>query len=220
MRISARVPLNLAIWPRLVSPQGAIQVLSRVDEKTNIQIPIDAKYVTRGITHRGDLVQGPNGDLWSIFFQLTKGRSGVTDVIKVKSHLEDMGPSVIKQNKIAFHHMLANSLADVVAEEAAKRLLPDLNLERQAKRLNALELEWLHAWRGCYRTCWDKHSEAGDIYELDPLLAEETTCVRTVFGQLVDELAQQGRLLVRHNKGLRCKACDGCRDNRQFKFFT
>ena len=29
--------------------------------------------------------------------------------------------------------MLANSLADVVAEEAAKRLLPDLNLERKAK---------------------------------------------------------------------------------------
>ena len=30
--------------------------------------------------------------------------------------------------------MLANSLADVVAEEAAKRLLPDLNLERKAKK--------------------------------------------------------------------------------------
>ena len=29
---------------------GAIQILSRVDEKSNIQIPIGAKYVTRGIT--------------------------------------------------------------------------------------------------------------------------------------------------------------------------
>ena len=29
----------------------AIQILSRVDGKTNIQIPIDAKYVTRGIAH-------------------------------------------------------------------------------------------------------------------------------------------------------------------------
>ena len=96
-------------------------------------IPTDAKYVTRGIAHRGDLVQGPNGDLWSILFQLIDERSGVTDFIKVKSHLEDAGPSVIKQNKVAFHHMLANSLADVVAEEAAKRLLPDLNLERKAK---------------------------------------------------------------------------------------
>ena len=52
---------------------------------------------------------------------------------KVKSLLEDAGPSVIKQNRIVFHHMLANSLADVEAEEAAKRLLPDLNLERKAK---------------------------------------------------------------------------------------
>ena len=108
---------------------GAIQVLSRIDENSNIQIPIDAKYVTRGIAHRGDLVQGPDGDLWSILFQLIDERSGVTDFIKVKSHLEDAG----KQDKIAFHHMLANFLEDVVAEEAAKRLLPDLNLERKAK---------------------------------------------------------------------------------------
>ena len=45
-----------------------------------------------------------------------------------------MGPSVITQNKIGSHHMLANSLEDVVAEEAAKRLLPDLNLECKAKK--------------------------------------------------------------------------------------
>ena len=67
---------------------GANQILSRVDEKLDIQIPIDAKYVTRGITHRGDLEQGPHGDLWSILFQLIDEGSGVADVIKVKSHLE------------------------------------------------------------------------------------------------------------------------------------
>ena len=60
--------------------------------------------------HKGDLGQGPNVDLWSILFQLIDGRSGVTDVIKVRSRLEDVGPSVITQNKIGFHHMLANSL--------------------------------------------------------------------------------------------------------------
>ena len=84
--------------------------------------PIDAKYVTKGTTHRGELE-------WSMLSQLIKGRSGFTDVIKVKSHLEDVGPTASKQNKIDFHHMLANSSADVVAEEAAKRLLPDMNLE-------------------------------------------------------------------------------------------
>ena len=73
--------------------------------------------VTRSIMHRGDLEQGPSGDLWSILLELIDERSGVTDVIQVKSHLEDVGPSGITQNKVGFHHMLANSLADVVAEE-------------------------------------------------------------------------------------------------------
>ena len=54
------------------------------------------------------------GDLWSILFQLIDERSGVTDVMKAMSHLEDVGPSAITQNKI-FFHMLAYSLADVVA---------------------------------------------------------------------------------------------------------
>ena len=130
----------------------AIQILRRVDGKTNIQIPINAKHVTRGITHRGDLEQGSKGDLWSILFQLIDGRSGVTDFIKVKSHLEDAGPSVIKQNKIAFHHMLANSLADVVAEEVAKRLLPDLNLERKAKWAERVGVGWQNVWLWCKRT--------------------------------------------------------------------
>ena len=113
---------------------GAILVLSRVDEKTSIQIPTDAKYVMRGVTHRSELEQGPNGTLWSIIFQLIDGRSGFTDVIKVKSHLEDVCPTAFKQNKIHLHHMLTNSLADVVAKEAAKRLLPDTDLERKAKK--------------------------------------------------------------------------------------
>ena len=132
---------------------GAIQILSRKDEKSSIQIPTEAKYVMRGVIHRGDLEQGPSGDLWSILFQLIDERSGVTDVIKVKSHLEDDGPSVITQNKIGFDHMLANSLADVVAEEAATRLPPDLNLKNaKPKRLNASESGWPNVWRWCKQT--------------------------------------------------------------------
>ena len=61
---------------------GAIHVLSRVDEKTNFQIPIDAKFVTKGTTHREELEQRPNGDLLSILFQLSDRRSGNTDVTK------------------------------------------------------------------------------------------------------------------------------------------
>ena len=52
-----------------------------------------------------------------------------------------------------------------------------------------------------------KRSETGDIYELDPLLEEEEACTRSAVGRLVDELAHQGHLLVRHKKGMKCNAC-------------
>ena len=67
---------------------------------------------------------------------------------------------------------------------------------------------------------WAKRTEAGDICELDPLLVEEATCTRTVSSTLVDELAHQGHLLVRHNKRLRCKVCNVYRANRQFRFWS
>ena len=158
--------------------------------------------------------------MWSILFQLIDGRSGVTDVIKVKSHLENAGPSVIKQNKIAFHHLLANSLTDVVAEEATKRLLPDLNLERKAKKAERIVVGVAKRLALVQADIWAKRNEAGDIYELDPLLEEEATCTRTVFSKLVDDLAHQGHLLVRHNKGLRCNVCNVYRADRQFSFWS
>ena len=199
---------------------GAIQILSRVDEKSNIKIPIDAKYVMRGIAHRGDLEQGPNGDLWSILFQLIDERSGVTDVINVKSHLEDEGPSVTTQNKIGFHHMLANSLADVVAEEAAKRLLPALNLERKAKKAERVGIEVAKRLALVQADIWAKRGAAGDMYELEPLVVAEETCTRSAIETVVDELAQQGHLLIRHNRGLKCKACNAYGANRQFNFWN
>ena len=157
---------------------------------------------------------------WSILLQLIDERNGVTDFIKVKSLLEDAGPSVIKQNKIACNHMLANSLTDVVAEEAAKRFLPDLNLERKAKRAERIGVGSAKRLALVQADIWAKRSVAGDIYEFDPLLVEEATCTRTVLSTLVDEMAHQGHLLERHNKGLRCKVCNAYRANRQFRFWS
>ena len=117
------------------------------------------------------------------------------------------GPSVIKQNKIAFHHMLANSLADVVAEEAAKRLLPDLNLERKAKWTERVGVGVAKRLALVQADMWAKRSEVGDIFELDPLLVEEATCTRTVFSALVDELAHQGHSLVRHRSAMQSLQC-------------
>ena len=43
-------------------------------------------------------------------------------------------------------------MADVVAEEAAKRLLPDLNLERKAKKAERIGVGVANVWRWCKRT--------------------------------------------------------------------
>ena len=85
--------------------------------------------------------------------------------------------------------MLANSLADAVAEEAAKRLLPDLNLERKAKKAERIGVEVAKRLALMQADIWAKRSEAGDIYELDPLLVDEATFTRAVFSTLVDDLA-------------------------------
>ena len=51
---------------------GTIQVLSRLNEKTHIQLPIDAMYVTKGVTHRSEVAQGPNGDFLLDLFPIDR----------------------------------------------------------------------------------------------------------------------------------------------------
>ena len=87
---------------QVLGPGGAIQVLSRLNEKTHIQLPVDAMYVAKGVTHRSEVGQGPIDEL-----------TGNTNIPGVKSHLDDAGAAAIKQKKFEVH---ANSLADVVAE--------------------------------------------------------------------------------------------------------
>ena len=97
---------------------------------------------------------------------------------------------------------------------------PILNLERTAKKAERIGVGVAKRLALVQADIWAKRSEAGDIYELDPLLVEETTCTRTVFSTLVDDLAHQSHLLVRHNKGLRCKVCNVHRADRQFRFWS
>ena len=124
------------------------------------------------------------------------------------------------QSKIGFHRMRANSLADVVAEEAAKRLLPDLNLDREAKKAERIGIGVAKRLALVQADIWAKRGAAADIYELEPLLTVEETRTRSAIGKLVDELAQQGLLLVCHNKGLKCKGCNVYRADRQFSFWN
>ena len=60
-------------------------------------------------------------------YEIIDCRGGRTNIFKVKSHLEDEGPSAIRLNKITFVDLVGNALADAVAEEAAARIQPDQN---------------------------------------------------------------------------------------------
>ena len=86
--------------------------------------------------------------------------------------------------------MLANSLADVVAEEAAKRLLPDLNLERKAKKAERVGIGVAKRLALVQTDIWAKRGAARDIYELELLVLAEETSTRSAIEKVVDELAQ------------------------------
>ena len=124
------------------------------------------------------------------------GRSGKTDVVKENSHLEDAGPSAMQQDQIVFHHMLANSLAVVVAEEAAKRLLLDMNLEHRPKRVERTGFFVAKSLALAQADTWAKREVAGDIYELDELLESAEVSTLSSLEKLVREIANTGHLLA------------------------
>ena len=61
--------------------------------------------------------------------------------------------------------MLANSLADVVAEKASKRLLPDLNQEPKAKRSEQTGTSVAKIMALVQADIWTKREEAGKTYK-------------------------------------------------------
>ena len=69
--------------------------------------------------------------------------------------------------------MLANSLADVVAEEAAKRLPLDVNLERKAKKAERIGIGVAKRLALIQADIWAKRGATGDIYELEPLVLKK-----------------------------------------------
>ena len=84
---------GLLTGPRQTVPRaelwGGIQTLARANDALDVELGIDASYVTKGVRSRDRLLQGDNGDLWSVFDKLIEGHSGKTTVFKVISHLED-----------------------------------------------------------------------------------------------------------------------------------
>ena len=113
--------------------------------------------------------------------------------------------------------MLAMSLADVVAEEAAKRLLPDMNSEHKANRTDGKGVSVANRSALVHADIWAKREVAGDIYDLDELLKATEVSALSSREKLVGEIAITGHLLVRHRNGLRCRPCNVYRARRQVK---
>ena len=101
---------------------GAIQTLCRADPEVDIDLGIDAAYVTNGVTNCTKLIAGSNGDLWSIMYVIMQYRTGTTNIFKVKSHLDKAGPKAIQEKRINFLDLAGNFLADSVAESMALRV--------------------------------------------------------------------------------------------------
>ena len=112
--------------------------------------------------------------------------------------------------------MLVNSVADVVAEEAAKRLLPDKNLEEKANRAERTGVSVAKRLAPVQADIRVKREEAGDNHELDEMLEPAEVSTLSSCEKLVGEIANTGLLLVRHRSGLRCQACNIYRARRPF----
>ena len=98
--------------------------------------------------------------------------------------------------------MLANSLAVVVAEEAAKRLLIDMNLEHRPKRAERTGFLVAKSLALVQADTWAKREVARDIYELDELLDSAEVSTLSSLEKLVGEIANTGHLLASEVPGM------------------
>ena len=151
---------------------GAIQTLTRADPKLAVRIGIDAAYVTNGALKRGNLASGANGDLWCILFSIIDRREGTTELFKIKSHLEDKGPTAIQHSLIKFEDLVGNTMADTVAEAAARRIQPDLSKVQPAKFGDSLGYSVTKRLGIIQADIWRSKENAGAIYELEAIPAE------------------------------------------------
>ena len=122
----------------------------------------------------------------------------------------DLGTSksvAIKQKKIEYHHMLANSLSDVVADEASKRLLPDLNHEQRAERCDQIGTSVAKRLALVQADMRVKREEAGEFHEVAPVQELEVVTMQFSIERLMKELGKSGHTLERHRSGLKCRNC-------------
>ena len=186
---------------------GAIQILCRADLDTDIGLGIDAAYVTNGVVNMDQLCKGSNGDLWSIMQKLIEDRPGLTAAFKIKSHLEDEGPSAIANQKIAFDDLVGNSLADEAAEQVAKLIQPDLNIQNKAKRNGSLGFNVAKRIAIIQAEIWNGNDPTDRILEFELLPKEHNVNQKHHNAIHMLKALRCGHRLVPTTRGYKCISC-------------
>ena len=199
---------------------GAIQTIIRADPTIDLEVGIDASYVTNGVNKRNVLLKGPNGDLWSILFDIIDLRQGTTTLTKVKSHLDEKGPEAIQSKQIRFDHLVGNTLADKVAGAAVIRAQQDASNVSKAKKSYTTAFCVAKRLAIIQADIWKTRQEAGDIYDLDFWVTAHEVDQAQTTAEMCEQLALAGHRLVKTSKGHRCVKCCKSRHTKHFIYWS
>ncbi len=206
--------LTARVLGRQTAPRAEVWAAALLTEAAPsegyLRIVLDASYVKHGIERRGNLLRGPNGDLWSILLSLLDGRSGPSDIIKVKSHVIDHGATWVTDHGHKLEDVTGNEFADAAAE-AGVTLLKELDDDTSRRAHRADEKACRIAMRlgRVQARIWQKLAGA-KLFQppVTPQLAEEDFQVGNVMATIMRDIAKMGHRPFRTRGGLRCDRCE------------
>ena len=199
---------------------GAIQTLCSADPDIDIDLGIDAAYVTNGVTNCTKLSAGSNGDLWSILYTILQYRTGTTNLFKVKSHLDKEGPKAIQERRINFLDLAGNYLADAVAEGMALRVQPMPQLQKSAKQSDCIGFIVAKRIAIIQADIWEKSDPSDRRYELEAIPLKEIPKQAAINASMFEQALLCGHRLEVTSRGHRCVNCLKQRGNSHYSFWA
>ncbi len=188
---------------------GAALLIERAPRAGPFKLVLDAAYVKNGIDRRGDLLKGPNGDLWGVLLDLIDRRDGEVEAVKIRSHIADKGAKAINGSGFQWGDILGNELADAAAEsghallangsrEAEKTKNAENYTVQVARRLGKVQAR---IWRA---TAGAAVFQAPEPPAIDTAKEDKAAAVT----DLMNATASNGHRLRRDGDGLRCEKCN------------
>ncbi len=187
---------------------GAALLIERAPTAGPFRLVLDAAYVRNGIERRGDLLRGPNGDLWGILFALIDCRGGDVETTKVKSHVADKGTDAVRSSGFRWGDILGNELADAAAGTGHALLAGATNEAEQTKRAENYTVKVARRLGRIQARIWKATAGAAVFQppeppEIDSSKEEKETAIN----ELIHATAMNGHRLKREGDGLRCSRC-------------